>query len=339
MFLAGRDIRPQVVKGMQGSARKHLAVAFVGRGAFKNVLCGSTDVRLVCDLSMGATDPDEIELLLREVGHNRIKQFSGLHGKVYLFDEYAIVGSANASLNALGSDSTNPRLMEAAHRVSERDQLEVISRWFEALWEDEKSRPINADDIAALRVRKEAQDAAIDLVDPIFECNHSGMTDDEQAAVDWPSVLFGQVADEERAARVEKAVWIWPRDRLAFASGPRWVLNFPVPHWSCVPDDVAEGMWVRVDDVFDNAFKLKGDDIGLGVSRAQHLKQKPRWWNKAAKNRFFEMLRKDGAAQQLLGLRSNLPKTGCSRTAWHTEQTSIEGRKVMRAFWERVRGK
>ncbi|MDE2116075.1 MAG: phospholipase D family protein, partial [Hyphomicrobiales bacterium] len=76
------------------------AVAFWGEGANKLLLERSgkfsTDARIVCDVSMGSTSPNELEAL-RAPNNPNLRYLNGLHAKVYISDKGSVVTSANMS--------------------------------------------------------------------------------------------------------------------------------------------------------------------------------------------------------------------------------------------------
>jgi hypothetical protein len=81
---------------------------------------------------MGGTNPDAIGVLQR-AGIN-VLQSDHLHGKVYLFDTAAIVGSSNASANGLSLQDKEVRgWHEANILITEPSTLGSIHEWFEKL--------------------------------------------------------------------------------------------------------------------------------------------------------------------------------------------------------------
>lgn len=90
----------RAIEDVAGSAgAKHLAVAYVGRGAFDVVPLGAGDV-LVADISAarakdGSVDPDEIRRFVR--AGCRVFRSRSLHAKVVVGPRRAVIGSANLS--------------------------------------------------------------------------------------------------------------------------------------------------------------------------------------------------------------------------------------------------
>jgi len=93
---------PTITKLARKSRRRHIAVAYLGRGA-NRILPLSKGDSLLVDMSentvrSGQTDPKEIEKYFKK----GVDLFtcSNLHAKVYVFDDSLIVASANVSQNS-----------------------------------------------------------------------------------------------------------------------------------------------------------------------------------------------------------------------------------------------
>ena len=79
-----------------------------------------TGARVVLDISMGCTTKNALRSLgVPEIdGDSKtVKVLEDFHAKIYIADGVAIVASANASTNALGSGGSRPRLKEAGVRL------------------------------------------------------------------------------------------------------------------------------------------------------------------------------------------------------------------------------
>ncbi|MDQ1159547.1 hypothetical protein QE385_003944 [Sphingomonas sp. SORGH_AS 950] len=103
MFLDDATLGPAIAEILRGNDVR-CAVAFWGAGAVQHLfgLAGMpADARILCDLSMGATNPDELRLL-GAPSNRHLKHVERLHAKVYLSDRGAIICSANASDNGIG---------------------------------------------------------------------------------------------------------------------------------------------------------------------------------------------------------------------------------------------
>ena len=117
---AGRDVRCAVAFwSVDGIERVFESVAAARRA------------RIVCDISMGSTSAEALEILgapkRKALRHQR-----GLHAKVYISDRGLVTGSANASISALGPNSGAARLTEAGtFHAPESAAFKNASAWFE----------------------------------------------------------------------------------------------------------------------------------------------------------------------------------------------------------------
>lgn len=134
----------QAVKGVLNSKNKqviYLAVAFWGKDAetLFSSLPESTQVRVICNLTSGGTNPQticELQALGTQVS---VRQLNDLHAKVVCGDKVAVIGSANCSSNGLalqGQQCAGWR--EAGLRTEEADVLADVRPWLESLWQAAK---------------------------------------------------------------------------------------------------------------------------------------------------------------------------------------------------------
>lgn len=147
-FLEGTALSDAIRHVMRGANRR-CAVAFWGKGS-KQALFGTRDLprttRVICDISMGGTNPSELEAL-GAPGNEAIRHLSGLHSKVYLSDRGAVVGSANASENGIGF-SAGAGLTEAGVFLVTTDKAYArAAAWLNTLFE--RADVINQDALAA----------------------------------------------------------------------------------------------------------------------------------------------------------------------------------------------
>ncbi|MCA6122117.1 phospholipase D family protein [Bradyrhizobium sp. WSM 1704] len=100
-FLGGAAVQSELSRLVAISQTVRIAVAFWGQPApeMLGLLRASCSLEVICNLKMGGSNPEAIKALL-EAGIN-VLQSDHLHGKVYLFDNEAILGSSNASANGL----------------------------------------------------------------------------------------------------------------------------------------------------------------------------------------------------------------------------------------------
>jgi len=134
-FLDDQQLGPAIGNLMRGPELR-CAVAFWGNGASRALFPNGRppdDARIICDISMGGTNPNE----LRTMGapHNsKIQHLQGLHAKVYLSNSGLITCSANASNNGIGFLAA-ARLVEAgAFDAPGGEAYASAARWFEKVW-------------------------------------------------------------------------------------------------------------------------------------------------------------------------------------------------------------
>lgn len=142
-FLDEHEALERIRSELASSGDARLAVAFWGAGA--SVALGIAQrpapTQIVCNLTTGGTNPEEIARLRRTSA--LIRHTDRLHAKVYLFDDVAIVGSSNASANGLSFSPGTPGWLEANVLIEEPAELVRISRWFGNL----PARDVSDDDL------------------------------------------------------------------------------------------------------------------------------------------------------------------------------------------------
>lgn len=127
--LLGR-LKAEIAKG--GSV--DLAVAFWGHGAAKILgLTSPSQVRLICNLEMGGTNPAEITRL-RDKGF-QIRMHNKLHAKLgRAGNNFSFLGSSNFSANGLGYEAGELQGWEEANVTFENLEPSIIER-FQELWD------------------------------------------------------------------------------------------------------------------------------------------------------------------------------------------------------------
>jgi hypothetical protein len=136
-FLTG-DALSRRIRDVASGANARLAVAFWGRGApselFGPGVAGRDDLRIICDIGMGGTNPEALADL-GAPGRDGIRHCENLHAKVYLSDAGVVVGSANASSNGIGNLADPSRLTEAGtFSDAHSPAWDAAAAWFEDLW-------------------------------------------------------------------------------------------------------------------------------------------------------------------------------------------------------------
>lgn len=152
-FLHGKALTREVQEICKSKSPLALAVAYWGKDALD--LTGlkpeRRNVRLICCLSGGSSDPDVIEKF-----GARARQNDSLHAKVIWTSGKAIVSSANISSNGLPEEEARAKgLIEAGLLVTELDQLAKIKAWFEKQYKIAK--PIGSSDLRKAREARSAR--------------------------------------------------------------------------------------------------------------------------------------------------------------------------------------
>lgn len=134
----------EAIREVTNSKNIRCAVAFWGAGAHKELFSSkeaAQDARIICDLSMGGTNPLELKQL-GAPSNAKLRHSKDLHAKLYLSDAGLVITSANASSRGIGfGEGTN--LIECGTQHKPRSKVySEAEKWFEALWE--KSNAIDA---------------------------------------------------------------------------------------------------------------------------------------------------------------------------------------------------
>ena len=151
-FLTSPAIEDAVGRLLQGRDLR-LAVAFWGSGASGAMFGGSPppSARLICDVTMGGSNPRELEVLGAPSNPN-LRHLPGFHAKVHLSDLGVVIGSANASSKGLGFGlGFGVAHVEAATLHSTADPVfAAAAAWFETMWR----RSVQGDEEALLAGRR-----------------------------------------------------------------------------------------------------------------------------------------------------------------------------------------
>lgn len=150
-MLEGADLGAAIREMFETEDKLRCAVAFWG-SEYSKLAC-ETGAEVILDISMGCTSKASLEAL--GVKSKSVSAYAGkhvhildkLHAKIYLGRNRCILGSANASGNALGRTGSQPKHHEAAiafERAEHPDAFEQV----EALWKKYlgASREITPDD-------------------------------------------------------------------------------------------------------------------------------------------------------------------------------------------------
>lgn len=135
-FLAGNDLREKINSIMKGT-QVRCAVAFWGEGAAQFLFSNRSErikgARLVCDISMGGTNPKELRAL-GAPNNTALKHHTKLHAKVYISDLGLVVASANASSNGIGFDAPADLIEAGSFHPADSGAYKSATKWFEQIW-------------------------------------------------------------------------------------------------------------------------------------------------------------------------------------------------------------
>ncbi len=132
MFIAENQNTQKITKLIQSDSEKLLAVAFIGSG-FSSIINGN--VRIICNLTSGATNPFEVKKILKKK-NVEIRNNSKLHAKVYIETDNLIVGSANLSTNGVALEEESASWIEASIQTTEKENIRDATIWFNTLWSE-----------------------------------------------------------------------------------------------------------------------------------------------------------------------------------------------------------
>jgi hypothetical protein len=152
MFLTSENYAQQIYQLIKDSSTICVAVAFWGSQSEQMFFPpAGKKVRIICNLSMGGTNPDPIANL-RKAGPEAIKQMNKLHAKVIVGERTAIVGSANFSTNGLNFEGQEADgWEEAGSLITDQGHVDSIKKWFENIWT--QSETITDEDLASAKKR------------------------------------------------------------------------------------------------------------------------------------------------------------------------------------------
>jgi hypothetical protein len=229
-FVGHTEIAGAFARLRQGR-RLYCAVAFWGRGAADSLGLPRVGqgLKIICNLSMGGTNPTEIRLLLGRGA--KVKQFDTLHAKVYIGDDEMLVTSANASNNGLGFEGLPQGTWIEAGAIGPVQPQAL--KWFKQLWSE--ARQITQDDLrkAALawehRQRNLPTLRSFGMFDldaqtlPLLDWYEYGDFIPDKAGI---ARQLGQAYSEEVHRRLSDAIDVFgPKDKKLLTEG-RWVLTW-----------------------------------------------------------------------------------------------------------------
>jgi hypothetical protein len=133
-FFDEAEAENEIISLLSNADKIRVAVAYWGKGAVHNLKLKDLkgrDVKIVCDLDGGGSNPSEIEELQTTFGKENVLSCRGLHAKTWITDKCVILGSSNASANGIGWEGAETKGLIEANIVT--DGKYIVSRvhdWF-----------------------------------------------------------------------------------------------------------------------------------------------------------------------------------------------------------------
>lgn len=140
-FLAGADLS-EAIRTVCAGQDVRCAVAFWGRGSESLFKERNSQLRILCDITLGGTSPEALRALGAPENES-LRHVRGLHAKVYLSEKGAVIGSANASQNGVGFTKLATLTESGVFISTESDEYKKAERWIGGLMV--ASEPIDED--------------------------------------------------------------------------------------------------------------------------------------------------------------------------------------------------
>ena len=229
-FLDSRIAITQKINCMfQHSRDVRCIVAFWGKGALE-LFAGMDEerlrrVKIVCNLTMGGTNPSVVQELLNKniaVRHNPT-----LHSKVYWTDRGVIVGSANASANGLSLESVAQNgWLEAGVYSNRKSTIDRVGLYVKQIWRNADTiRPKDLEE-AKRNWRKRRPfprpDETVHFVQALRNGTFTDRDTSVYVSIDVEPALEYQADIQERASQLRQQyielhertldAWVWEGD-------------------------------------------------------------------------------------------------------------------------------
>jgi hypothetical protein len=133
-ILNGVNLAAAVMELFEARGRLRCAVAFWGPHLAQRAF--SRNAEVILDISMGGTSRNALAAFGLEESklpsaNSKVRVLDGLHSKIFLGEQQAVIGSANASCNALGGNGRAPSLEEAGVLIDRLEDHEAYLRLVE----------------------------------------------------------------------------------------------------------------------------------------------------------------------------------------------------------------
>lgn len=257
MLLLENKLSAAIKNLLQSETRLHISVAFIGNGASQLIGQQAKQVKIICNLTMGGTNPKEVANLIGRFGNDNVKQIDNLHAKLYIGTEYAIVGSANMSTNGLGIQPTALREAGYKFKIDHQNEKDTAD-WFDTLWNEAKG--ITEKNLKDAEDKWNSRDRArngdwkansgsicdYDFDRPDFPLLDWIGTNDSEILNDQPIDKSSLGGWDTLAEANDNGVDIQCKDDLSHLRADRWILNFypgnkKDPYWLQLSGNILNG--------------------------------------------------------------------------------------------------
>ncbi len=153
-LLREHELAPAFRKALKRAGSAVIAVPFWGEGAVELLgLDAGHVVRVICNLDHPGCNPFVIEELRKHKA--KVRTNRRLHAKFYATDAVAIVGSSNASTNALTVEGKEAQgWVELNVASGEAGFVAGVLAEFERLWDSDETVQVRAVDITRAKARR-----------------------------------------------------------------------------------------------------------------------------------------------------------------------------------------
>jgi len=133
-----------------------IAAPYWGTGAVEELALRSGVSKVVCNLASAGCNPYEIERICRLQSSRglRVKTHPRLHAKLYIGDQFAIVGSSNPSTGGLMMDGSEHLAWLEANVLHEEDEVVAdVNAFFRQIWSDREAKVVTESMIERAKIR------------------------------------------------------------------------------------------------------------------------------------------------------------------------------------------
>ena len=196
-ILCGSSIQQFIKKEASRATSIRIAAPFWGADAIdllglkKNPDQTRKAFRLICNLESGACNPAPIRDLKNQLGWGA-RTHKRLHAKVYIFDDCAVVGSANPSANGLALEETEMRSWhEVCTIVSEEVAIKCLVKWFDELFDHPESAPVELSNLA--------------VAEKLWEQRRK----DTRNVLKLSGISLKEMAEGDQGPAILESTWLW----------------------------------------------------------------------------------------------------------------------------------